>query len=173
MAPLSRTRRHSPPESTVAAAQAQGARGVQTRVYAELPHAMVARYQVGCRLPHAMEGTFDHLSRFYWFRLLIVSLIWFIYDFSSYSFGIYSSQWLTTILGDTYPLWVSFGWNTVINLFYIPGAILGAFVSDWIGPRLCLAIFVLAQGLVGFLMTGIYPILNQPKNVGGFVVLYG
>ena len=112
-------------------------------------------------------------TRFYWFRLIIVSLIWFIYDFSSYSFGIYSSSWLVTILGDTYPLWVGFGWNTVINLFYLPGAIIGAFISDWIGPRLCLAIFVLIQGLVGFLMTGLYPILNAPQNVAGFVVIYG
>ncbi|MCJ1245391.1 hypothetical protein MMC30_002595 [Trapelia coarctata] len=111
--------------------------------------------------------------KFYWFRLLVVSLIWFIYDFSSYSFGIYSSQWLVTIIGDSSPLWVGFGWNTVINLFYIPGAIIGAFISDWIGPRLALTIFVFAQGCVGFLMTGLYPILNQPKNVGGFVVIYG
>ncbi|MCJ1417369.1 hypothetical protein MMC32_003712 [Xylographa parallela] len=111
--------------------------------------------------------------KFYWFRLLVVSLIWFIYDFSSYSFGIYSSSWLLIILGPTFPLWVSFGWNTVINLFYIPGALLGAFVSDWIGPRYCLAFGVLAQGIVGFIMSGLYPILNTPKNVGGFVVIYG
>ncbi|MCJ1411383.1 hypothetical protein MMC19_005472 [Ptychographa xylographoides] len=111
--------------------------------------------------------------KFYWFRLLVVSLIWFIYDFSSYSFSIYSSSWLTTILGTTYPLWVSFGWNTVINLFYVPGALAGAFISDWIGPRQCLAWGVLAQGLVGFLMSGLYPILNQPQNVAGFVVIYG
>lgn len=57
------------------------------------------------------------IIKFYWFRLLTVSTIWFIYDFSTYSFGLYSSSWLTIILGDTYPLWVSFGWNTVINLF--------------------------------------------------------
>ncbi|MCJ1477799.1 hypothetical protein MMC13_006472 [Lambiella insularis] len=111
--------------------------------------------------------------KFYWYRLLIVSTIWFCYDFSSYSFGIYSSSWLLIILGDSYPMWVGFGWNTVINLFYIPGALLGAFVSDWIGPRYTLAWGVLAQGLVGFLMSGLYPILNTPKNVGGFVVIYG
>ena len=61
----------------------------------------------------------------------------------------------------------------MINLFYIPGALLGAFVSDWIGPRYCLAFGVLAQGIVGFIMSGLYPILNTPKNVGGFVVIYG
>ncbi|MCJ1312540.1 hypothetical protein MMC25_006214 [Agyrium rufum] len=111
--------------------------------------------------------------KFYWFRLFIVSLIWFCYDFSSYSFGIFSTAWLDTILGDTYPLWVSFGWGTVINLFYIPGAIAGAFTSDLIGPRMCLIIGVTLQGLVGFLMAGLYPTLNTPAHVAGFVVIYG
>ena len=111
--------------------------------------------------------------KFYWFRLLIVSLIWFIYDFSAYSFGIFSSSWLAIILGDTAPLWKIFGWNTVINLFYIPGAVIGSVVSDKIGPRMALAYGVIAQGIVGFIMSGCYPLLNTPAHVGGFVVVYG
>lgn len=47
--------------------------------------------------------------KFYWFRLLVVSTIWFIYDFSSYSFGIYSSSIIANLLGTSYPLWVYFG----------------------------------------------------------------
>ena len=58
-------------------------------------------------------------------------------------------------------------------MFYIPGAIFGAFLSDWIGPRAALATGVTAQGLVGFLMSGLYPTLNTPAHVGGFVVIYG
>lgn len=112
-------------------------------------------------------------TRFYWFRLTIVSLIWFIYDFSAYSFSIYSSAWLALILGKTAPLWKTFGWNTLINVFYLPGAIGGAFLSDWIGPRHALAIGVFLQGLVGFLMAGLYSKLNTPAHVGGFVVVYG
>jgi len=46
--------------------------------------------------------------KFYWWRLLIVSTIWFIYDFSSYSYGLLSSQLLTNLLGDNSKLWVSF-----------------------------------------------------------------
>ncbi|APA08689.1 hypothetical protein SS1G_02429 [Sclerotinia sclerotiorum 1980 UF-70] len=111
--------------------------------------------------------------RYYWFRLLIVSLIWFIYDFSTYSFGIYSSKILSNIYGDSAPLSQSFGWNTVINLFYIPGAILGSFFSDWIGPRYALAIGVTLQGVVGFIMSGLYPVLSKVKNVPAFVVVYG
>ena len=63
--------------------------------------------------------------------------------------------------------------NSVINLFYIPGSFLGAFVSDWIGPKYCLALGVLLQGLVGFIMAGIYDHLNHPSAVGGFIVIFG
>lgn len=113
------------------------------------------------------------IIRFYWKRLLTISTIWFIYDFLAYSFGIYSSSWLFFIIGDTYPLWVSFGWSTLINVFYIPGAFIGAFLSDWIGPKNCLIAGVLAQGIVGFIMTGIYSYLDTAKHVAGFVVVYG
>jgi MFS family permease len=113
------------------------------------------------------------VMKFYGWRLFIVSMIWFVYDFNAYAFSVYSTTFLGYILPSTAPLWQTFGWNTVINLFYMPGAIAGSFISDWIGPKKTLAIFVLVQGLVGFLMAGLYPILNQPQNVGGFVVIYG
>jgi MFS family permease len=113
------------------------------------------------------------IFKFYWFRLSIVALIWFIYDFSSYSFSIYSTSWLAFLLPSDAPLWKSFGWGTVINLFYVPGAIIGAFVSDWIGPKYTLVIGVLLQGIVGFIMTAIYKHLDQASQVGGFVVIYG
>lgn len=111
--------------------------------------------------------------RFYWFRLAVVSLIWFIYDFSAYAFGIYSSAWLAIILGDDAPLWKSFGWNTLTNCFYLPGAMLGAFVSDWIGPRYTLVGGVFAQAVVGFIMSGLYATLATSAHVAGFVVVYG
>ena len=113
------------------------------------------------------------IIKFYWFRLMIVSLIWFIYDFLTYSFGIYSSQWISIILGDDTAIWKSFGWNTLVNFFYLPGAIGGAFLSDMIGPRLALTFGVLAQGILGFIMTGVYPQLATHQHVAGFVVIYG
>lgn len=111
--------------------------------------------------------------KFYWYRLTIVSLIWFIYDFSTYAFGIFSSTILTNLLGDNSALWVSFGWNTLLNLFYMPGCLLGSWLSDWIGPRYALGYSVLVQGIVGFIMAGCYSFLAQPQYVGGFVVVYG
>ncbi|KAI7785679.1 mfs phospholipid transporter git1 [Diaporthe eres] len=111
--------------------------------------------------------------KMYGWRLLVVSLIWFIYDFSAYSFGIYSTTILTTIYGNSTRLTTVFGWNTVINLFYIPGTMLGAPASDWLGPRYALALGVFLQAIIGFVMAGDYFNLSQPGMIGGFVVVYG
>ncbi|EMR61260.1 putative mfs phospholipid transporter git1 protein [Eutypa lata UCREL1] len=119
------------------------------------------------RTPYAL------VLRLYGWRLFVVSLIWFIYDFSTYSFGIYSSTILSNIYGDTAPLTTVFGWNTVINLFYLPGTMFGAFVSDWLGPRYTLVLGVTLQSVVGFIMAGAYAKLSQPSLVGAFTVVYG
>jgi hypothetical protein len=91
----------------------------------------------------------------------------------SYSFNIYSSKWLSIILGDNSPMWKTFGWNTILNLFYIPGSFAGAWASDWIGPKRTLAIGVGLQGIVGFIMAGCYKYLATPENVAAFVVVLG
>ena len=110
--------------------------------------------------------------KFYGFRLARVSLIWFIYDFLTYPFSIYSSAWIKAIQPVSAP-WQTFGWSSLVNFFYIPGAILGSFTSDWMGPRLALIVFLCVQGAIGFLMAGLYGILRQPQNVAGFVIVYG
>jgi MFS family permease len=111
--------------------------------------------------------------KFYWFRLSVISMIWLLYNFSSYSFGLLSSQLLTNLLGDDSRLWVSFGWNTLLTFFYMPGCIAGSFLSDAIGPRKALGYSVLVQAVVGFIMSGCYQYLAQAKYAGGFVVIYG
>jgi hypothetical protein len=115
------------------------------------------------------------IIKFYWFRLSIVSIIWFIYDFSAYSFGIYATSILANLLGEGAPLWKSLAWNILINFFYMPGCLAGAFVADMpsMGPKKTLAIGVFLQGIIGFIMAGCYPYLNKPENVAGFVVVYG
>ncbi|EWC43960.1 hypothetical protein DRE_01312 [Drechslerella stenobrocha 248] len=111
--------------------------------------------------------------KYYWYRLFIVSVIWFIYDFSAYSFGIYGSSILDIILGQEQSLYKPFGWNVVLNLFYIPGAIAGSFISDWIGPKRTMVIGLVAQGCVGLIMAGCYGKLATPEHVAAFVVVYG
>jgi MFS family permease len=115
------------------------------------------------------------VARFYWFRLSIVSIIWFIYDFSAYSFGIYATSILANLLGEDTALWKSLAWNILINFFYMPGCLAGAFVADLpsMGPKKTLCIGVTLQGIIGFIMAGCYPWLSEPRNVAGFVVVYG
>ncbi|TLS24792.1 hypothetical protein PpBr36_08706 [Pyricularia pennisetigena] len=102
--------------------------------------------------------------KFYGWRLLI---------FLTYAFGIYSSTILANIFPQGQALTVVFGWNTVINLFYIPGTMLGAPLSDKIGPRYALAAGVSAQAIIGFIMAALYPHLAQASNVAAFAVVYG
>ncbi|KAF2848644.1 MFS general substrate transporter [Plenodomus tracheiphilus IPT5] len=115
------------------------------------------------------------IVKYYWYRLGIVSMIWFIYDFSAYSFGIYATSILANLLGADAPLWKSLAWNILINFFYMPGCLAGAFVADLpsMGPKKTLCIGVALQGVIGFIMAGCYPYLNKPENVAGFVVVYG
>ncbi|CAH2350783.1 major glycerophosphoinositol permease Git3p [[Candida] railenensis] len=118
----------------------------------------------GVRVPYWL------IVKFYWFRLLIVSLIWFIYDFSAYSFGIYSSTIISGIIPDG-DIYKTYGWTTVLYLFYIPGFFLGALSADYIGPRLTLALGTGLQGIVGFIMAALYEHLS--KHVGAFIAVYG
>ena len=108
--------------------------------------------------------------KFYWFRLTIVSLIWFIYDYSSYGFGLFSSYVLAGVYDDS-NLYEVFGWNVVLNLFYLPGSFLGAISADYIGPRLTLALGVFCQSIIGYAMAGSFEQLQ--KSIAGFVVCYG
>ncbi|KAL7893097.1 major facilitator superfamily domain-containing protein [Trichoderma sp. SZMC 28014] len=109
--------------------------------------------------------------RYYGLRLLAVSIVWFLYDFSSYAFGIYTSSILSGIYSSTAPLTTIFGWNTVINLFYIPGTMIGAFVSDYLGPKYTLIIGVVLQAVIGYIMAGVYDQIS--KHIAGFAVVYG
>ncbi|XP_006459103.1 hypothetical protein AGABI2DRAFT_191164 [Agaricus bisporus var. bisporus H97] len=107
----------------------------------------------------------------YWPSLVTISFIWFLYDFIAYPFGIYSSTILDNVTGGTDSLTVIFGWNVVINLFYIPGTLAGAFAVDYLGPKYCLITGLVLQGTIGFIMSGLYKRLTD--HIAAFVVVYG
>lgn len=107
----------------------------------------------------------------YWVRWLAVSVTWFIYDFIVYPFGIYTTPILQGIEGPNPSIPVALGWNVVVNLFYIPGTVIGAFVLDYVGPKNCQIIGLLLQAVVGFIMSGLYTSLQ--RHIGGFAVVYG
>jgi len=107
----------------------------------------------------------------YWVSLLAISLTWFIYDFITYPFGIYSSTIVDTITGSSTSLGVVFGWATVINLFNMPGTIGGAFVVDYLGPKYTMITGLVLQAIIGFIMSGLY--VELKKHIGAFAVVYG
>jgi hypothetical protein len=49
------------------------------------------------------------IFKLYWKRIIVVSTIWFIYDYSSYAFGTYSAPNIQYVLGANAPLWKTFG----------------------------------------------------------------
>lgn len=113
------------------------------------------------------------ILKMYWFRMVVVSVIWFIYDFSSYAFSIYSTTVTANLVGANSATWVTYAWGILINAFYLPGSIIGSFVADKLGPRYTLAIGVVLQAITGFIMAGVYGPLSDPKNIAGFTVVYG
>ncbi|KAI0783689.1 major facilitator superfamily domain-containing protein [Abortiporus biennis] len=109
----------------------------------------------------------------YWPSLTGICINWFLYDFIAYPFGIYSSTILDNITHHSHntSLSVIFGWTTVINLFLIPGTIIGAFIIDYIGPKWTMIIGLVLQAIVGFILSGLYNELTHP--IGAFAVIYG
>ncbi|ORY74744.1 major facilitator superfamily domain-containing protein [Leucosporidium creatinivorum] len=107
----------------------------------------------------------------YWRSFVGLSLCWFLYDMISYPFGLYSSTIVDIITGGDEALTTTFAWNVVINAFYLPGCIAGAFLVDWLKPKRQMIIFLLLQAVFGFFMSGFYSQLTQ--HVAGFAVMYG
>ncbi|KAF8583046.1 MFS Git1p-related glycerophosphoinositol and glycerophosphocholine permease [Ramaria rubella] len=111
------------------------------------------------------------IIRRYWTRLAAVCITWFIYDFITYPFGLYTSTIVDTVEPTGASLAVVFGWSVVINLFYMPGTLVGAFAVDWLGPKYTMITGLLLQALFGFIMSGLYTRLKH--HIAGFAVIYG
>ncbi|KAE8154881.1 major facilitator superfamily domain-containing protein [Aspergillus avenaceus] len=108
--------------------------------------------------------------RKYWRPLVGVCGSWFIYNYISYPFGLFSS----TIVGRVNPtssLALTMAWGTVINCFYIPGAFIGGLLSDRIGRRRTMALGFLLQAILGFILGG--ALKSIEKSLPLFIVLYG
>lgn len=109
--------------------------------------------------------------KYYWFRLTMISLVWFIYDFISFPFGLFSSLIVKEVLGSSAPLWRIFGWNALITTLGLPGAIIGAWLADVIGPKKTFIIALSLQIIIGFIMGGLFSKLRE--HIAAFVVVYG
>lgn len=109
------------------------------------------------------------LKRYY--RPLIgCAATWFLYNYISIPFGIFSSTIISRVNPDN-SIVKNLGWGTVINCFYIPGPFIGGYLSDKIGRRRTMALGFGLQATLGFVLGGAMgPIQN---NFPLFVVLYG
>lgn len=106
----------------------------------------------------------------YWRPLFGVCGSWFIYNYISYPFGLFSS----TIVGRVNPnssLALTMAWGTLINCFYIPGAFIGGLLSDRIGRRRTMALGFFLQAILGFILGG--ALKHIEKHLALFIVLYG
>lgn len=69
-------------------------------------------------------------------------------------------------------LYTSLGWGTLINAFYVPGTLAGAFIVDYLGPKYCMIFGLLMQAIFGFALSGAYDRL-VPDHIAGFAIMYG
>ncbi|TEB27007.1 MFS general substrate transporter [Coprinellus micaceus] len=103
--------------------------------------------------------------------LICCSMDRFLYDIIVYPFGIFSSIIVDNVTGGISDLQVVFGWNVVINLFYMPGTLIGAFIVDYLGPKYTMITGLVLQAIIGFIMSGLYKQLTS--KIAGFAVVYG
>jgi len=61
--------------------------------------------------------------------------------------------------------------TSLYSAFYLPGAFTGAFIVDIFGPKYTMIGGLLAQAVVGFIMSGLYVQLTE--HIAAFAVVYG
>jgi MFS family permease len=107
----------------------------------------------------------------YWPKLLVTGGIWFLYDFVTYSFGIFSDTILSVAV-PTNSLMQTLCWNIVLNVFYPFGAAAGALVIDRLGRKTTMASGFFIQAVIGIIIGGLAPQLIS-SVFPLFVILYG
>lgn len=108
--------------------------------------------------------------RYYWKPMLGVAISWFLYDFVSYPFGLFSSV-VTTQLNPNGDLLRNVGLGTAINCFYLPGCIAGGLLMDRIGRKQTMSLGFFVQAIFGFVLGGAFTQIRSVFPL--FVVMYG
>ncbi|KAI8983938.1 major facilitator superfamily domain-containing protein [Mycotypha africana] len=126
------------------------------------------RYKTGALRKHV---PYLLIFKRYWFRILLSSGLWFIYDFITYPNGVFSSVILDSVAsGDSNIQIVA--WNILLFAFYLPGCLAGAYSVDKLGRRKTLAFGLMAQGIVGMILGGVYEPLSK-NCMPMFIIMYG
>ncbi|KAK5688638.1 hypothetical protein LTS10_000616 [Elasticomyces elasticus] len=121
---------------------------------------------------HAMKQSIPYMLvlRRYWRPMLGTSLAWFMYDFVTYPFGIFSSSIISS-LNPNDTLVQNIGYGTVVNLFYLPGCVVGGFLMDWIGRKQTMTLGFVCWSIMGFIIGGALGPIQSITPL--FLILYG
>ncbi|KAF8211841.1 inorganic phosphate transporter [Mycena galopus ATCC 62051] len=95
---------------------------------------------------------------------------WFLYDFCSYPFGLFSST-IISQLNPNNTVMRNIALGTLINAFYLPGCLVGGLIIDKFGRRNTQALGFALQGVLGMILGGALGPIQ--KNLAAFVVMYG
>lgn len=106
----------------------------------------------------------------YWKRIIGAALSWFLYNWISIPFGIFSSVIISRVNASN-SLVQNLGWGALINSFYLPGPFIGGYLSDKIGRRKTMALGYTLQAVLGFVLGGANEQIQKVFPL--FVVLYG
>ncbi|KAI6757903.1 hypothetical protein HG531_003728 [Fusarium graminearum] len=106
----------------------------------------------------------------YWRRIFGAAFSWFLYNWISIPFGIFSSVIISRVNASN-SLVQNLGWGALINSFYLPGPFIGGFLSDRIGRRKTMALGYTLQAILGFVLGGANEKIQKVFPL--FVVLYG
>ncbi|KAG0346782.1 Plasma membrane permease, mediates uptake of glycerophosphoinositol and glycerophosphocholine [Podila humilis] len=111
------------------------------------------------------------IMRRYWKYLLGTGGSWFFYNFISYPFGIFAGTILDNAIGTEGTFVQTAQWMLLLNCFYLPGSLGGAFAADIIGRKKTMTLGFLCQGILGVIMGIFFKDLLDIFPL--FVVLYG
>lgn len=111
------------------------------------------------------------IIRRYWFRILLSSGLWFIYDFISYPSGVFSSVIIDSVASGESTIEVV-AWNILLFAFYLPGSLGGAFSVDRFGRRKTLTAGLISMGVVGMILGGVYELISK-NCLPMFIIMYG
>ncbi|KAL1889385.1 hypothetical protein Sste5346_008952 [Sporothrix stenoceras] len=130
------------------------------------------RFQSTQYRKHAMKKDIPYMLvlKRYWKPMLGTSLAWFMYDFVTYPFGIFSSSIVST-LNPNNTITQNIGYGTVINLFYLPGCLTGGLLMDRIGRKQTMTLGFVLWAILGFIIGGALGPIQSVFPL--FVVLYG
>lgn len=83
----------------------------------------------------------------------------------------YAGTITSKAIGNSPPLVQQLGWGCLINFFYVPGAFIGAYLCDWLGPKPTMIFGLVMQAIFGFALSGAYGFFKE--RIVGFAIMYG